>query len=218
MPTESKIKAGQAFYTPFTLKLYNFLVLFFNNHFVWRCPTRYQLKQYHRYVTADHLDIGVGTGFFLKKTPWPTKTQLSLMDLNPSSLKAASKAVANLSPKTYLADIFQLQPALANKFSSISMNYLLHCLPGSMHSKKQVIANAVAMLHSHGVLFGSTILSDPELQNFLSRRLLSYFNNKEWFCNREDTQTALEEILEEHLEQVEIQIMGCVALFKGNKK
>ncbi len=218
MPTESEIKAGQAFYTSFTLKLYNFIVPIFNNHFVWRCPTRYQLKQYQRYVTPLHLDIGVGTGFFLKRTTWPNNTQLSLMDLNPACLKAATQSVNELSPVLYLADIFQPQPNLRNKFSSISMNYLLHCLPGTMLLKKVVIANAISMLAPGGILFGSTILADPELQNFLSIRMMRFFCKKKFFSNLEDTHSTLKHVLEENLSNVEIQIIGCVALFRGIKK
>ncbi|MBM3857327.1 MAG: class I SAM-dependent methyltransferase [Verrucomicrobia bacterium] len=218
MITKSDIDKGHAFYTPFTLKLYNFIVPVFNNHFVWRCPTYYQLREYRRYVTPLHLDIGVGTGFFLKRTPWPADTQLSLMDLNPACLEAAARSVNWLKPTIYLADIFEVQPHLANKFTSISMNYLLHCLPGNMTVKKQAISNAASMLRSGGVLFGSTILSDPELQNFLSRRVMSYFNKKQCFSNLEDTHAMLKQALEENLSQVEIQIIGCVALFKGIKK
>ncbi|MBX9577707.1 MAG: class I SAM-dependent methyltransferase [Chthoniobacterales bacterium] len=218
MPTESEIKAGQACYTSFTLKLYNFIVPIFNNHCVWRCPTRYQLEQYHRYVTPAHLDIGVGTGFFLKKTAWPHNTQLSLMDLNPACLQAAAQSVSWLSPAIYLSDIFKPQANLAQKFDSISMNYLLHCLPGDMRSKNSVIANATSMLRPGGILFGSTILPDPELQNFLSIRMMHYFNKKQIFSNQEDRCLLLKEILEKNLTDVDIKIIGCVALFKGIKK
>lgn len=218
MITESKIKAGQAIYTPAYLKIYNLFVLYIYNHFIWRCPTKHQLKQYNRYVTPLHLDIGVGTGFYLKNTKWPKNTQLSLMDLNPSCLQVAAKSVAWLSPKIYLLDIFKPQANLANKFGSISMNYLLHCLPGNMKSKNIIIENAVAMLKPQGVLFGATILSDPKLHNFLSKFAMNLANHKQVCCNKEDTYLLLKEILEKNLSEVEIETVGCVALFKGVKK
>lgn len=216
--TESDIKAGQAVYTPFMLKIYNLLVLYVSNYWVWRCPKRYQLAQYHQYVTSHHLDIGVGTGYYLKNTPWPINTELSLMDLNPDCLHSTEEAMKWLHPKIYLADIFKPQKALNEQFDSISINYLLHCLPGDMKDKRVVIDNAVAMLKPKGILFGATILSDRELQTFASTRLMAFYNKKQIFSNQADDRRSLKEVLEKHFSNVEIKIMGCVALFRGTKK
>lgn len=218
MVTESEIKAGQVVYTPVMLKIYNLLVLYVSNYWIWRCPKRYQLEQYQRYVRSCHLDIGVGTGFYLKNTSWPENTQLSLMDLNPSCLASAAAAVKELSPTTYLADIFKPQADLVEHFDSISINYLLHCLPGDMNTKSVVIKNAVAMLKPQGVLFGATILSDPELQTFLSTRLMTFYNGKQIFSNQNDRRLLLKAVLEHYLIEVDVRIVGCVALFKGIKK
>lgn len=216
--SESDIKAGQAVYMPFTLKIYNLLVLYVSNYWIWRCPKRYQLNQYHHYVTANHLDIGVGTGYYLKNTPWLIDTELSLMDLNSDCLHSTAQSMKWLHPKTYLADIFKPQEALHEQFDSISMNYLLHCLPGDMKVKRSVIENAIAMLKPKGVLFGATILSDLELQTFASIRLMAFYNKKQIFSNENDNRAALKEMLEKYLNDVDIKVMGCVALFKGIKK
>lgn len=215
--TETNIKAGQAVYTKLLLKIYNILVLDISNRWIWRCPKRYQLRQYNQCVTTNHLDIGVGTGYYLKHCNWPALTCLSLMDLNPTCLTVASKAAHALAPQVYQADIFKSQEALGEQFTSISMNYLLHCLPGSMDEKAIVIANAAAMLKRQGILFGATILSDDHLQTGLSRRLAGFYNKKSIFSNQQDDFASLNRILNMHLKDVEIKLSGCVALFRGTK-
>jgi SAM-dependent methyltransferase len=215
--SESEIRAGYAIYNRFFLSFYDFYVIHFSNRWIWRCPKKFQQEQYARYATTCHLDIGVGTGYYLKHHHWPKNTQLGLMDMNPFSLKAAKRAVQFLSPECYQADIFKRQEALQNHFSSISMNYLLHCLPGSMHAKSVVVEHVVSMLKSGGVLFGSTILSDDKLHTFASRKLMRFYNKKGIFSNRYDTYSTLRDILQKYLVDINIQIVGCVALFNGRR-
>lgn len=215
--TEERITAGQAIYTKFLLKLYNIWVLSFSNHWIWRCPKHYQLEQYNQNITNNHLDIGVGTGYYLKHSNWSENTSLSLMDLNPNCLAAAKEAISNLSPVIHTADIYKPQEALTEQFDSISMNYLLHCLPGNMKAKNTAIANAASMLKPYGVLFGATILSDKNRQTPVSRRLARFYNQKGIFSNKNDSFAELKQVLQKHLENVEIKLIGCVALFKGYK-
>lgn len=216
--SEEDIRAGQAVYSTFLLKIYDLWVLDISNNWIWRCPKRFQQEQFDCFATANHLDIGVGTGYYLKHHHWPKGTCLSLMDLNPSCLDAAKKAVKPLDAKTHQADIFKKQPdAFCEQFDSISMNYLLHCLPGGMADKSVAIDNAVAMLKPGGVLFGATILADEHLQSGMSRRLAAFYNRKRIFSNQQDEHKSLQAALEKNLEQVEIIVKGCVALFRGYK-
>lgn len=216
--SEDDIRAGYVGYTRFLLSIYNLYVIHFSNRWIWRCPKKYQLEQYIKYTTSRHLDIGVGTGYYLKHNHWPMDARLALMDMNPMSLKAAQRAVCNLSPTCYQADIFKPQETLKDQFGSISINYLLHCLPGSMHSKSVVFEHIVDMLKPCGILFGATILSDERLHTSVSRALMQFYNRKGIFSNRYDTQQALQDVLQKHLDNVEIQVIGCVALFNGQKK
>lgn len=216
--SEADIKAGQAVYTTFLLKIYDLWVLDISNRWIWRCPKRYQQEQFDRFSTANHLDIGVGTGYYLKHHSWPKGARLALMDLNPLCLDTAKNAVNPQLAETYQADIFKPQPAsLCERFDSISMNYLLHCLPGTMAEKSLAIDHAVAMLKPGGILFGATILADASLQSGMSRRLAAFYNKKRIFSNQKDSQQSLQAALEKHMEQVEIITIGCVALFRGYK-
>lgn len=211
------IQQGCATYTPFLLSLYNLYVVQFLNRWIWRCPKKYQLNQYMRYATDRHLDVGVGTGYYLKHNDWPSDTRLALMDISSYPLKSAARAVSHLSPVCYQVDVFEPQKELQEQFNSISINYLLHCLPGSMHSKAVVVGNMLLLLKPGGILFGATILADEHLHTLASLTLMNFYRRKGIFSNRYDTQLALQDILQKHLVNVEIRVVGCVALFKGQK-
>lgn len=216
---ESDIKKGQAVYTPIMLKLYNLWVLDISNQFIWRCSKAKQLAQFNKYTSSNHLDIGVGTGYYLKSCKMPPQPKVSLMDLNLNCLNAAKEVLLKkeIDVTTYQADIFKKQPVLSEKFSSISINYLLHCLPGNMQIKELCIHNAVSMLQPHGVLFGATILADKHLHTTASQFLCNFYNKKGIFSNQEDSYESLLQVLNKHLIDVDISVIGCVAVFKGTK-
>ena len=69
-----EIVAGQAFYTDRTLPNYDLRVLTLSNPLIWRCPTSRLLRFFDTHVSANHLDVGVGTGYFLDKCRFPTAT------------------------------------------------------------------------------------------------------------------------------------------------
>jgi 2-polyprenyl-3-methyl-5-hydroxy-6-metoxy-1,4-benzoquinol methylase len=216
---ESDIKKGQAVYTPIMLKLYNLWVLDISNQWIWRCPKVEQLDQFNKLISPNHLDIGVGTGYYLKSCKMPANAALSLMDLNLNCLNKTKDTLLKegITSTIYQADIFKKQPALSEKFDSISMNYLLHCLPGNMQTKEECIGNAVSMLRPHGILFGATILADRNLHTTASQFLCDFYNQKGIFSNQEDTHNALLQALNKHLIDVEVSVIGCVAIFKGTK-
>lgn len=63
--------AGAKPYSPLALFIYDFFVLKFMAHFVWRCSTSAVTLPFFRKHIArgrgkKHLDIGVGTGWFLQ--------------------------------------------------------------------------------------------------------------------------------------------------------
>lgn len=215
--SETDIEAGHAVYNRFLLSFYDFFVIYFSNRFIWRCPKKNQLEHYIQYTSARHLDVGVGTGYYLKHNHWPEDTRLALMDANPLCLKWAARAVRALSPLTYHTDVFKLKEALEEQFDSISINYLLHCLPGSMYGKSIALKHLVRMLKPGGVLFGATILADEHFHTPFSRFLMQWYNQKHIFSNRYDTQLALLDILQQQLVNVDVQMIGAVALFKGEK-
>lgn len=214
-----KTDEGAKAYTPLTLKLYDWWVLNISNDIAWRCTTKkYLLPHFLRYLSSNHLDVGVGTGYYL--THAPDDSAISLMDLNNSSLEAASARVGEARIKSKIKhDVFEFySESLRNKFDSISMFYLLHCLPGNMAEKEIVIKNAQMALTNSGVLYGATILGDGVKHNGFGKRLMSIYNSKGIFSNKNDSEKHLRKILSEHFESSEITIIGTVALFSASGK
>ena len=135
-PSEGRVRAGQAVYTPKILSVYDIVVLGISNSLVWKCPSERIEAHYNANLTDNHLDIGVGTGYFPDRCQFPSDhPRIALMDLNPNTLAFASKRLARCQPETYRQNI--LNPIEHNivPFDSIGMNDLFHCVPGSMTEK-----------------------------------------------------------------------------------
>jgi hypothetical protein len=128
--------AGQALYMAGFLRVYDTVVLRFNVHLVWRCPTRRLVRLYDDHVSGRHLDIGVGTGYFLDKCHWPTPSpDITLMDLNPSPFEVSAKRHQRFQPKTHQANVLEPFGLSARRFESVGLSLLLHRLPGTMATK-----------------------------------------------------------------------------------
>ena len=209
--------AGQASYTPAVLRIYDLFVLGFSSRYAWRCPSNQLLEHYQRHITSKHLDVGVGTGWFLDHCQFPTpKPELHLLDLNPNALNHVSMRIARYAPIMHRGDV--MQPIeLASGFESIGLNYVLHCLPGNMASKSVAIANLARLLAPTGTLFGSTILARDVTHNFIARRLTGIYNRKGIFGNRTDDLGGLRRALEGSFREVDICMQGCVALFAAKQ-
>jgi hypothetical protein len=216
-PSAKEVEAGQSVYTPLTLRAYDLFVLGFSNRFVWRCRSSTMLTRYNRYVGARHLDVGVGTGWFLDRCNWPVEApHITLLDLNENSLSAASRRLRRFDPGTVQANVLDPVELGEARFGSIAANYLFHCLPGGLEWKSATVAsNLRPYLEPGGVLFGSTILGRGVAHNLLGRRLLRLYNRKGVFSNLEDDQRGLEQGLASQLTDVEVEVVGAVALFAG---
>lgn len=215
------VHAGQAVYSPGVLRLYDWFVLGFSNRFVWRCPTRHLEDLYREHLSRNHLDVGVGTGYFLDHcgpvvdAPGSDPPRIVLMDLNPTCLQTAGARIARYQPQTLQRNILQPVAAEGPPFASIGLNYVLHCLPGSMSEKSRVFDHLRPLLAPGGVLFGSTILAGGVAPNLMARRLMAAYNRKGIFGNRHDTLEALKAALAHRFESWHIDVRGCVALFWG---
>ncbi|WP_449567258.1 class I SAM-dependent methyltransferase [Lelliottia nimipressuralis] len=210
---------GTKIYTPLTLKLYDWWVLNISNQFAWKCPTeQYLLPHFLKNLGHKHLDIGVGTGYYL--THAPSDCKISLMDLNTASLNAASVRARNSQILQKINhDVFDPYPVhLNNQFDSISMFYLLHCLPGSMPDRGPIIENAKMALTDDGVLYGATNLGEGVRHNGFATKLMHTYNRKGIFSNFQDSKDELEIILSNHFKTVDITVKGTVALFSASRK
>jgi ubiquinone/menaquinone biosynthesis C-methylase UbiE len=215
--TDDAVAAGAAIYSELFLSVYDLYVLGFSNTFVWQCPTHLILDFYNANISAKHLDVGVGTGYFLDKCKFPTShPAIVLADINPNSLQTTAKRLQRYRPTTYRANVLeplQIEPA---DFDTIALNYLLHCLPGDLLSKGAAFRNLKPLLNNNGgVIFGTTILGAGTKRNFLAKILMRAYNSKRIFSNLNDNSADLESILKDSFHDYSIQIVGCVAFFVG---
>jgi 2-polyprenyl-3-methyl-5-hydroxy-6-metoxy-1,4-benzoquinol methylase len=205
-------------YNPLTLAVYDWYVLGFSNARIWHCPTPLLLRHYDEHVSAAHLDVGVGTGYFLDKCHFPVANpRIVLMDLNPHPLRVAARRIQRYYPQTFQANVLEPIRWDGPRFNSIAVNYVLHCLPGTIADKAAVFAHLVPLLHDGCPLFGSTILHGGVHQTRGSRRLMALYNAIGAFCNSDDDLEGLDQALTEHFSRYELTTSGSVALFTAWK-
>jgi SAM-dependent methyltransferase len=201
---------GQRHYTSRFLRIYDALVLGFFTRVVWRCPPRHIASLYARHTGRRHLDVGPGTGYFLKRAP--ATERLMLLDPNTEVLAYAARRLADRAPATLAADVRAPIP-VEERFDSVALSFVLHCLPGPMEAKAPAIESVAAVLEPDGVLFGATVLGDERLHNRFSASMLRANNRRGIFDNLGDTEAGLRSILSASFDEVEIRVIGSVALF-----
>jgi len=208
--------AGQAVYSKKMLSVYDLWVLGVSNSLIWKCRTKNILRWLNQSLTANHLDVGVGTGYYLDRCSFPTsKIRLFLLDLNPNSLEATAHRVNRYTPEVYQSDILQPLPEQLQRFDSVSLNYLLHCLPGDLISKAVLFDHLESWLNPGAIISGSTILHAGVPRGLSARRLMQFYNQKQIFSNTFDSLDELQSQLTSRYTDVEINVIGCVALFRA---
>jgi hypothetical protein len=148
------------------LALYDLAVLGLSNSFVWQCASYVLLDFDNQHISDKHLHIGVGTGYFLDRCRFPsTMPKIALFDLNPHSLAQSAKRLRRYNPSCYMGNTLQRIDIGMSGFGSISLNYLLHCLPGNLAGKSIVFEHVKRLLREGGVVFGPTILGEGVRHN-----------------------------------------------------
>ncbi|MER0236677.1 class I SAM-dependent methyltransferase [Fulvimarina sp. MAC8] len=209
-------RPGQAVYNRATLAAYDAVVLGLSNHAIWKCPTRRIQALYDRHVSERHLDVGVGTGWYIGhlKTP-PEALRLTLLDLNDKSLQAASRRLSRYQPRCVKADVLAPIDLGPERFASVSMTYLLHCLPGDLPAKSRCFDAVIPYLEPGGTLFGATLLSQGIERSAAARALMGFYNRKGIFSNEADSLVDLDRELRQRFSDVAIEVVGCAALFSA---
>ncbi|KAL4960974.1 class I SAM-dependent methyltransferase [Aspergillus stella-maris] len=227
------IKPRYNYYSPFFLWFYDFFVQILSNRLWWRCSTKFILLPFFiANTSARHMEIGVGTGYYLRakvddeqrRTPvtarttnWPEK--LTLVDSSIHCLrKAASRIAHDIStePECVMADILEpLSLQRDEKFDSIALMYVLHCLPVPMATKGRVFENLRGLLADDGVLFGCTILGKGVRHNLLGRVLIWLYNYTGVFDNLGDGKEEILKLIRGNFEEVESEVVGAVLIFRA---
>lgn len=206
---------GHNIYTPLVLRFYDFFVLGLSNRFLWKCPTKEIVALYNRNISDQHLDIGVGTGYYLTVARFKKiNPQITLVDLNKNSLSMASKRIEYLKPTQIVANILDDLP-LKKKYSSVSLCYLLHCLPGGINTKSAIFDRVSKVVVDGGRVFGATIIPDIKETNIATYFFLNLYNKLGIFSNLDDTIEGLKIEFQRRFIDSRIQRIGSVVLFEG---
>jgi SAM-dependent methyltransferase len=214
VPPDHPSYAGQATYTSRFLRIYDPFVVRFSGRFVYRCPSGHIRRLYARHAGDRHLDLGPGSGYFLDRCRWSSEwPALTLVDLNPDVLRYAAHRLRRFAPRTLQADVLEPLPLERGGFDSIGMNYLLHCVPGTMSRKAEMFPGLARLLAPGGVLFGSTAVTDSEEQGWLERRLVPLYNRKGILSNTGDSVADLEAGLRRAFATVTVERRGSIAMF-----
>jgi len=215
-PTKAEVEAGQAVYTNSTLSFYDIIVVSVSNSYIWKCPSSLIETHYNANVSSNHLDVGVGTGYFLDRCRFPNNNpRVALMDMNANSLEFTSKRLKRYKPETYQQNILEEISNPMESFDSVGANYLLHCLPGTITEKAIIFDNLKELMNPGARVFGSTILQDGVERSWAAKQLMNFYNKKGIFTNTEDDLEGLKSALSQRFENVKVDVAGCVALFSG---
>src|SRR5581483_11411798 len=99
-------RAGAALYGRIILSGYDVVVLGLSSRLLWRCSASEVRALYDACVSDNHLEAGVGTGYFLDHCDFPTaKPRLTLVDLNSHSLAFTARRVRRYAPSVHVADL-----------------------------------------------------------------------------------------------------------------
>lgn len=198
--------------------------------YLWGCATdEVTLPFFKSNIGPRHMDVGVGTGYYPvqvrknekegKEPPqWPE--QLLLVDLNSNCTNmAAARVGAEGCTRTLVTDILRPIPEATKgeKYDSISLMNLLHCLPGSTEYKSRAFSNLKPFLKEDGTLFGGTILGKGVKHNILGKAIMWLFNYNGMFHNWGDGKEEFLRVLRQEFGNVEHVVVGRILLFTAKQ-
>lgn len=114
---DEEARRGAAVYSKRVLGLYDVLVVYLSNTFVWRCGRDRMTERYNQNLSARHLDVGPGTGWYLANACLPSDATVTLLDLNTNSLASASARLGDATTRTVVAETATTTPKGSNAFS-----------------------------------------------------------------------------------------------------
>jgi 2-polyprenyl-3-methyl-5-hydroxy-6-metoxy-1,4-benzoquinol methylase len=213
-----KIEKSQQYFNKLSLFFYDAILYGVISKYAWGCSIARLDAHYARHASANHLEVGVGTGFLLNRVRFPDPPRLALMDLSAECLEKTRRKVARYTPATYVQNILEPVAHQIDKFDSISINYVMHCVPGSFKEKGVAFSNLAVLLAPGATLFGTTVLSQHVHKNVLARPFMWLMNALGVFNNRNDSARELEAYLREHFQVVQFELAGVTAFFAVKSK
>ncbi|MFZ5563626.1 MAG: class I SAM-dependent methyltransferase [Thermodesulfobacteriota bacterium] len=216
VPAAKQAAAGAAIYSRLVLAVYDVEVLWFEIPFAFKCPLRELTRFFNENVSARHLDVGVGTGYFLDHCRFPAdRPVIHLLDLNKNSLEKTARRIRRYNPVAHQWNALEPPHLDLPVFDSISAMNFLHCLPVTLFDKEAVFKNLAPLLRKGGVFFGVTALGQGVSGGPLYRFFNALYNRLSVFSNLGDNMDDLETVLARNFSDYSIRRVGCMAFFRG---
>lgn len=181
---------------------------------VWKCSKKHIINNYNSNINYNHLEIGPGTGMFLKKENLNVNlNKLTLVDINNKILKHSTHNLhsehSDINSLVY--DLFSYEIPSNIEFNSVGINYVLHCVPGNLQTKlDKLIGNLGNNKYN---LFGASVICDPLHMNPIAEYELMFLNAFGIFNNNNDTYEELNEYLNNKNYNFSLKKKGYVAIF-----
>ena len=206
--------SGEALLTRSFLSIYDWFALEFHCRLVWRCAAANIVEFYNQHISGNHLDIGVGTGYFLDKCRFPVNNpRLALADINYDGLAIAQKRLKRYQPSVYRRNVLEPVHLDGQRFDSIGLCHVLHCLQGTMETKEIVFEHILPLLNPGGIVFGTTFLYRGIKRSLLATGTFWLANRLRFMCNKQDSPEELARSLKKYFTESHIELCGCEALF-----
>ena len=198
----------------FVIKNYDFIVNNLNCKYVWKCDQKNIANMYKKNITSNHIEIGPGTGYFLKNYKF---NNLTLIDVNKdilleceNNLKSNCKNI-NIINKNIFNKNNQIE---LNNYNSIGLNYVLHCVPNKLSDSLDNLRNNI-ISDSNLNLFGSTVIPPNNIYNLATLEI--YFLNKlKIFNNINHSDSELRKYVKNNFNKFNIIKEGHSLLFDIN--
>ena len=189
---------------------YDYFVNNLNCKYVWGCDSQNISYLYKANLTKNHLEIGPGTGFFLKDNNFKN---LHLMDVNNDILFTSKENLKdnckNIS--IYNHNIFKEKNRMYMDVQSIGLSYVLHCVPGNLSESLNNLSNNITS-DNRVKVFGSTvILNDNKL---ISNLEINFLNNFGIFNNKSHNYNDLNEFISD--KKGKLYTINNVCIFEFN--
>jgi len=178
---------------------------------LWGCSKETLIKRYDSHCRTKHLEVGVGTGYLLDKCQAPIQ-RLGLMDLSTACLYKTGKRLKHLSPAIWRRNILEPIEVVEEKFQSLSINYVMHCIPGSYSDKGIAFKHLKNLITDDGILFGASVIKTDQ-SNALAVGFMGLLNKIGVFNNAQDTVEELENALRRYFKFVKVEPRSASALF-----
>ncbi|GKZ35685.1 hypothetical protein AbraIFM66950_006436 [Aspergillus brasiliensis] len=223
-PSQATPQENKQIYTPWRLFIYDIWVLGIVSTFAWGCRiSKYLIPLFRLNIGKNHLDIGAGTGYYLNHARIPGDTKLTIADNEPHALNVALARCTHPSTQTHgiVTDILQPFPFPTpkkeeEKFDSISMYYLLHCLPVPVASKCKIFTHLKKYMTADGVIHGANVLGKGvRKDNWFAAMIRRGCLKHGVFHNEQDNAWEFERALRENFREVETWVVGSVFVFRA---